>query len=432
MKKALIIAYYYNDNSIIGAVRSRAIVKRLPDHGWMPVVLTSGEPCKGDDENKIYRIHADQVSSKWKRLLSIGNETTFKEAKDYPSTKGGNSKIDHLLSIWEDLFVYPDEAGTWIDVAYQLAEKIVETEKIDLVFSTSYPVSSHVIASRLKKRFGIPWIADFRDLWTQNPYYNRIMVRKMVEKKLEVRTIARADALTTISDQLAYDLTSLHGKTTLVIPNGFDPQEVNSVGEELSSKFEIVYTGVLYQGKRDPTKLLNVLNKLIVEGKINRQDVLVQFYGEYQHWLKDLVNDLEMNDVVKINGRIPREDALKVQRRAQLLLLLTWDDPKENGVLTGKLFDYMAAKRPVISIGNCTGALPDLLMRTGIGECVNNEIAIEKKLLKYYIEYKNDGKVHYNGIDSMIYQYSHVEMVDKFAILFDSTSKKQAIPGRGS
>lgn len=400
------------------------MVKRLPEHGWVPVVLTSSQPTEDGDLKNIHYVHADQTSVKWKRLFGIKNETTFKEAKDYPSTKGGNSKIDRLLSIWEDIFVYPDEAGTWIDVAFAAAKKIVETEKIDLIFSTSYPVSSHIIASRLKRKFGIPWIADYRDLWTQNPYFDRMIVRNMVEKKLELKTITNADSITTISDQLAVELTSLHGKTARAIPNGFDPGDLNEPGGGLSAKFEIVYTGVLYRGKRDPTKLLFVLNNLLSSGTMDREDVLVQFYGEYQHWLADLADELDMKDVIKINGKIPRLDALKQQRKAQLLLLLTWDDPRENGVLTGKIFDYMAAKRPILSVGNCSGALPKLLLQTKIGECANDEKAIESLLLKYYNEYKINGRVNYNGISSEIEQYSHVEMVNKFANLFDSLISK--------
>ena len=117
---------------------------------------------------------------------------------------------DYILDLWVELFAYPDAEKNWYKPAVKASEKLLSNENFDAIISTSYPVTSHLIANELKKRHNIPWIADMRDLWTQNPYYKFSIIRKFIERRLEVKTLAKANLLTTISKPLENDLRTIH------------------------------------------------------------------------------------------------------------------------------------------------------------------------------------------------------------------------------
>ncbi|WP_054864894.1 glycosyltransferase [Methanosarcina barkeri] len=141
-------------------------------------------------------------------------------------------------------------------------------KKIDAIISSSSPIISHIIAHDLSEKYNIPWIADLRDLWTQNHYCTHSKIRKVFDKRLELKTLAASDAITTVSSNLASNLRKFHNrKSVYSIPNGYDLEESINTNISLSNKFTITYTGSLYNGKRDPSKLFNALNELIKEKK---------------------------------------------------------------------------------------------------------------------------------------------------------------------
>jgi hypothetical protein len=139
-------------------------------------------------------------------------------------------------------------------------------------------------------------------------------------------------------------------KKVHTIINGFDP-DLQNPGAGVSDKFMIVYTGVLYQGKRDPEPLFQAISELIKSGKVCSSDVKIQFYGTDDEWLINDIKKYKLENVIKVCGSISREESILEQRKAQVLLLLTWNHPAEKGVYTGKLFDYLAARRPILALG---------------------------------------------------------------------------------
>ncbi len=125
-----------------------------------------------------------------------------------------------------------------------------------------------------------------------------------------------------------------------------------------------------------------------------------------------------------MHGLIPREEALKKQREAQILLLLTWNDPTERGVYTGKVFEYLAARRPILSIGISGGVVEALLKETNAGVHTSSQEEIERALKKFHSEFKLKGRVGYGGINAKIERYSQREMARKFADVLDRIAKR--------
>jgi glycosyltransferase involved in cell wall biosynthesis len=279
----------------------------------------------------------------------------------------------------------------------------------------------NLVASRLASEFNIPWIADFRDLWTQNHYYPYSGIRKFFDRRLELKTLSNASILTTVSQPLAENLQKLHkNKKVIAIPNGFDPEQTNP-GIPLSTKFSITYTGYLYQGRRDPELLFKIIRYLINGNFIDPNSLEINFFGYDEGWLIHDVKKYGLDNYVKIHGIIPREQSIQKQRESQILLLLTWNDPEEKGVYTGKLFDYLAARRPILSLGFTDGGVvKELLDQTRVGVHCSNEVELREYLLEAYREYKELGAVQYRGIKEEVMKYSQVEMAKSFSEVLES------------
>jgi glycosyltransferase involved in cell wall biosynthesis len=229
-----------------------------------------------------------------------------------------------------------------------------------------------------------------------------------------------AFVLTTVSRYLAESLGTLHkGKQIFTIPNGFDLQEVNNTNVGLTNKFTITYTGILYNGKRDPSKLFKAIHHLILEGKIKPNDIMIRFYGPKEDWMNEEIKQCGLQDIVIEYGVIPRNFVLEKQRESQLLLLLLWDHPEEIGVFTGKVFEYLAAQRPILAIGGPTGVVKDLLEETNAGTYATSIDDIERIIIHYYNEYKLNGNINYKGKKEQIKNYNHREMTRKFSIILD-------------
>lgn len=292
--------------------------------------------------------------------------------------------------------------------------KLLENESFDVMISSSSPVTCHLIANKLKENYDIPWIADLRDLWTQNHYYLHSRIRKIIDKRLELKVLSNADILTTVSPILVEKLKEIHKtKNIFSIPNGFNSKEINP-GIPLTDKLSIIYTGRLYQGKRDPELLFKALNELNKEEKIDLNDFRLEFYGKSQDWLKKDIENYNLEKIVRQNGVVSREDVIKKQWESQILLLLTWNNPAEKGVLTGKIFEYLAAKRPILSYGISEGIVKDLIEETNAGYHAKDLKDLKNILEKVYSQYKSNGKVEYYGFEDKINKCSHEEMAKKF------------------
>jgi glycosyltransferase involved in cell wall biosynthesis len=281
-----------------------------------------------------------------------------------------------------------------------------------------------LIAKQLKDRYGVKWIADLRDLWTQDHYRSYGPLRKCFEKRLELKTLSSADALVTVSTPLAEELGSLHGRSDIsIIQNGFDPEEMGQV--ELTKEFTITYTGRFLEGKRDPYLLLQALKELKETGKIDLSVVRVRFFGSSRKWLEGEIAEYDMRSIAKQYGHIPRDEVVPKQRESQVLLLLNWDDPRDKGVYTGKIFEYLAAGRPILAIGGPEGVVSELLKKTGAGAHVRDLKALKEKLLEYYEEYISKGSVGFNGVKEEIDKFSYREMARKFAEVIEKVSRER-------
>lgn len=419
MKKVLIIAYNWG-------TRIPALAKYLPEFGWQPIILTAPMGGNPDSRARIIETPYRGALGFWKKLFRLNpDEDITRQVKERFGVTSKKSLMDFILTRCGEIVNYPDSERCWKPFAVRVSSELLQKEDIDAILSSSSPVTSHLIAKELKIKHKIPWVADFRDLWSQNHNYSYGPIRKLIDRRLELKTLRMADALVTVSQPWADKLSALHkGKTTYAITNGFDPETVNLPPVNLTTKFTITYTGAIYARKHDPAKLFAALRDLISDRVIDVNNIEVRFYGIVADWVGKEIKEYGLSSVVKQYGQVPKDIALQKQRESQLLFLPKWQDPQERGAYSGKIFEYLAARRPILAADGSDDVVKDLLNETNAGIDAPAIQDIKDALQKLYQDYKLRGEIAYNGIDSKINKYSHREMARKFSEILDRLAPK--------
>jgi glycosyltransferase involved in cell wall biosynthesis len=421
MRRVLLIAFAYPPVEIVGSVRPAALAKYLPRFGWEAMVLTPKLQGTRRQSKSIVETEYRDVLEDWKARLHLDFKRGLHEEFGLPlAKKPGVTPIhSRALALAKYLLSYPDSAKGWIPFALAAVQEIRRQNlDIDAIVTTSPPISSHLIGREAKNILGCPWIADLRDLWTQNLGERSSNVLQI---GLEKRTLRRADALVTVSEPWATRLERRYPEKKIwTITNGFDPDDFDSPPPALTEEFSITYTGELYAGQRDPTMLFEVLSDLIKDGSISASELRIRFYGRIEAWLPALIEKFGLNEIVALNGPTPRLEAVAHQRESQILLLLPWSNPKETGHHSAKLFEYLAAARPILAIGGARGVITETLESAEAGFHALSKAQVREFMLSAYANYKTKGCVPYSGKRQAVEEYGHPNMARRFAQVLDS------------
>lgn len=461
MKKVLLIAFYFNQTNAIASKRLRGIAKYLPQFGWEPIVIVPksnikyGNSFENSFESSLknsfknsnfkvietdYEYMTDRWFNKFKNKNNKKNDTKLKSKNEIEEVNENNinnqnkiisknnpeetSKIasttSKAISIAGEIFAYPDGMKYWYEPAIKVSKEAIEVNNIEAIISSSWPVTSHIIAKDLKKEYNLKWIADLRDLWNLNPYIKHTFIRNYFEKKLEIETFEYADVLTTTTELASKKLKELHPqKKICTVMSGYDIKDITTNNTPKNQeKLNFTYAGSLYGGKRDPNLLFKGISELIHENKINPLLLSLDFYGD-NFGLKETAKKYGIEDLVNIHGTIPHEEVLKKQKESQALLLLSWNNKKEEMFLPGKIYEYLAAKRPILSIGYKKGSLKDLIEKTEIGYHVSTLEETKNSIMKFYDNFNESKILRYNG-NSEVNKYSIISTAQKFGSILDS------------
>jgi hypothetical protein len=229
-------------------------------------------------------------------------------------------------------------------------------------------VDNVIMGHKLKVLTGIPWVNEYRDLWYGNPYKTTTKANKEIEFSWEKEMISEVDALVTVSEPLKEDLVRYHNKPTYVVYNGYD-DGLDQLDTRKHGPVHVVYTGYIYKGKRDPELLFRALSELKIENPKLAAKIKVSFYGQGMlNLLTEDVRRWDLSDTVLLNEAIEHGRVIEIQKNADILLLLGWNDPKEKGVATGKLFEYIGRKKMIMAITYPLGVVADILQKTNLGK----------------------------------------------------------------
>ena len=234
----------------------------------------------------------------------------------------------------------------------RMGMKLCTERGVQLIVATSPPEVNLAVARALSRRVRVPWVADFRDLWFHDMLLYRSRLAAWLSGPLNRRLVKNASVLVTVSEGLQRRLSQYLGREVVLSYNGFfaERPEARPVGAA-DGKKHIVYTGRLYPGKRDPEPLLRALASLRASAAQAYRSIAVDFYGYDDPWLRGLIGRHGVQDCVRLHGFVPYRESVALQRAADVLLFLDWTDASAEGVLTGKLFEYLGSRRPILAIG---------------------------------------------------------------------------------
>ncbi len=334
------------------ARRPAGLIKHLARIGHRVTVLTSAMCGSGGVPGAVLTIRTrDLLVSplNWRRgsFAALKGEAT-----------GAYAGEPSALAAW----VIPDlEVVGWVPFALPRALALMRRQRFDCVITTSPPQSGHLIGLVLQRR-GIPWVADFRDGWsferTDRPHPSMRSLDRL-DGTLERLVVGRADAVSAVTDPIAKDLGARFARPVATITNGFDPDTVavraGRLHELLSpGRRSLVHTGNLAYGSRSLEPLLWALETLRKTSPDVAQRLEIVLVGPVAAGERDAVEHAGLADCVRLTGPVPYEMALAVQSAADGLLVIT--GPEQTGVATGKLYEYLAAQRPILVIGDDTAA----------------------------------------------------------------------------
>jgi hypothetical protein len=436
-KKVLVVSFYFPPTNNIASVRLHKFAKYLPKFGWEPFVLTADEVkgCSQDlpvemEEANICRTPYFALGPTISSGLTDGQRTVY---QTQPKVSTWKKVLYKSIRLTEPIYTLPVlrtltlEPVGWYRHALKKGLEIISRERIDIIFSSYSPSISHIVASKLHRQTGIPWVAEFRDLWSLSQYVRKIQPFHFFEKKLEKKVMKGSDILATVSDPWAKQLQVLHSKKVAVIHNGFDEEDYLE-NVPLTTKFTITYTGNIYPGKRDPQTLFKAIAGLKEEGKISPNDFEVRFFGGGTLTsLLPAIRHYNLEGIVKIYGLVSFEESIRKQKESTALLLLGWNDPRERGTYTGKVFEYLGARRPILA-GSLKGDVVDeLLKETGTGVVVNEVNEIKTLICQWIKEFSESGEIlsHFRPDKAAISRYTRKQQAAKLARVLEEVSGHQ-------
>jgi len=417
--KVLIITYYWPPAGGSGVQRWLKFVKYLRQFDIEPIVYTVDNPNYPKEDNSLlYEVPKDiQVLKQ-----PIWEPTDLLFWKKKKSSKTGVSNVNKggLLSFIRGNFFIPDPKIFWVKSSIKFLNDYIRNHKIDTVISTGPPHSMHLIAQKLHQKNDVKWIADFRDPWTDLYYANefhQLNFAKNKNQKLEKLVLQNADCVLTVSNALKTDF-SKNTNRVEVITNGFDDEVLEFNETVLDKKFSISYIGLLPK-QSNPTNLFKVLKELCDENDEFLNDLELNFIGDISDEVKTEImsNSLEKN--ANFVGYVSHQKAIEYQKKAQVLLLLIPNVKKSEGILTGKLFEYLTTQRPILAIGPSKGDLAEILKETNTGSVTDfdEKEMVKSVILELYQQYKKDDLV---VVSKNIYKYHRKELTKQLASLIKS------------
>ena len=356
--------------------------KYLPGEDWQPVIYTPENPeMTSVDKNLENDIPAEAEIIKTRILEPYGlyrNIIGKKDSKDgkqeevNPISGGKKSFMQKAaLFIRGNLFI-PDPRCLWIGPSVKFLKKYLEKNPVDIMISTGPPHSMHLIAMKVAKATGLPWIADFRDPWTRMFYFKHLPLTSWARRRhqvLEKKVLDSASAIVTVTRQLKDEFGSMTATPVHCITNGYDESDFEQLVEP-DGFFNITHTG-LFAADGNPETLWKVLREKCDADEEFRRLLRIRLVGKTDREITESIIEYGLAENLRNLGYQTHLVATREQMGASMLLLPQRREPEFKAVLTGKLFEYLASGHPILGIGMTEGAMAEVLEETGRGRMVD-------------------------------------------------------------
>lgn len=427
MKKVLIITYYWPPSGGAGVQRTLHFAKYLGDYNCITYLLTV------DPAYASYPVIDESLKSIVPSNLNVTYTKSF-EALNILSAVAGKDKVPYggftnqkKSSLFQDLlkwirgnFFIPDARVGWVKYATQKAAELIREHQIDCILISSPPHSSQLIGLKLKKEFPhLKWVADLRDPWTDIYYYKELLHTNWAKKKdlaLEKKVLERADSILVVSNYIKYAFAEKSLKVNVdkinVLPNGFDENDFLIEESKSDDKFYITYVGTMADSYK-PAVFFEALSELITANNLDH--LVFRFVGSVPQHIKEQLQELKIN--AEFIGHVKHQDAVNFMKKTNLLLLVIPDAPGAEGILTGKLFEYLGAKKRIIGIGPSNGDAATILKECNAG--VMFDRSDKKGLFKFlFEEIVNDNRHQLNNDE--VKKYTRKQLANQLSTIISN------------
>ncbi|MFN3951692.1 MAG: glycosyltransferase [Thermaurantimonas sp.] len=380
--KVLIVTYYWPPSGGIAVQRWLKFSKHLLDLNWHPIIYTPENPELFYEDPttldevppgiEIVKTRIFEPYSLYQFLTGIKKkESGFGFAKE-------NRKKSWIgeLGVWirGNVFI-PDARVFWIRPSVNFLSGYLKKNPVDTLITTGPPHSMHLIGLGLKKKFDIKWIADFRDPWTNIDYYADLKLTKWADDRhyrLEKKVLDTADAVLVVSNDMKKEFESKTRTPVYLISNGFDMDDFDTAEAAPDSRFVITHVGTM-PPTRNPDVLWKSLKNLCEIKEDFSRDLLIRLVGKVDASILKSIDEHGLRNHLDHIPFVPRSEALKYQKSSRINLLVVNNTPNAAGIITGKLFEYLAAGRYILGIGPEDGDMSQILRETKAGDTIGFE-----------------------------------------------------------
>lgn len=443
-KKVLIIAYIFPPLGGSGVQRTLKFIKYLREFGWEPIVVTVGEAnFYFRDETMLSEIPEDLQILRIHETSAIGSQDVQQLLALYQGVVQDAAlmaeyiqELNRSKENFKKFIFLPEQRIVWAKTVLDKIPSEIDFEAIDGIYTTSGPYSDHIVGFYLQQKYGKPWVADFRDEWTNNPYLPHVDKRHIVykiQRRMEEVIVNNAHKVLSTTELAAENYIKgfrLNREKVVTITNGYDEDDFQAIGiaERERRKFTIVHNGIFYM-IRTPETFLQAIRNLIRKKLLPKAEIEIAFTStdNEEHW-KRYVEELNLAEVVTFHGYLSHQDSLTLAAKADLLLLVVGAGESNKAVYTGKVFEYLRLSKPILALSPRGSLVEALIQRTGRGENINfNDIeGMENYLLRVYRAWR-EGKIENLPVTDEVKQYERRELTKRLSEILNEIAASNGL-----
>lgn len=416
MNKVLVFTYYWPPSGGPAVQRWLALSQLLPQFGIEPIIVAPHE------QYASYVLLDESLNQRIPKELKVVKTKTFEVLNFYQKSLGkgklptagfaneSNPSFLQKLARWvRGNFFFPDPRKAWNKFALKAAREIIAENDIKAVITAGPPQSTHLIGQQLKKEFGLFWLCDFHDAWTNVWYYNELMktsIARKLDSKMELRVLSECDQIITVGRQIITDFKSKLGSTDKVLLHsmGFDDEMVAEPPKVNATEFVICYTGTMATNY-EPQVVFNAVKSIIhdnLEAKIK-----IELYGLIADDIIEYAKRIGLEKQVEFKGYVPHKQAVDAIQNAAILLLVSPNTPQAKMIIPGKIYEYLATRKPILNLAEEGTETYEIINECRAGATFNRMAKDEIKdfISKLYSKWENEPKSILNS-DNSFMKYS--------------------------
>ena len=431
MKRVLIITYYWPPSGGSGVQRWVKFAKYLPSEGWQPVVYTPENPelttvdtsLEAEIPASVEVLRTPIVEPYGLYRKMMGKSASQKEVTPITSGKKG---LKQRIMLWvrANLFV-PDPRVSWVRPSVRYLKEYLKKHPVDLMITTGPPQSMHLIGLQLHRETGIPWVADFRDPWSRHyslPYLPLSGRTWRKIRRLEQEVLDECSTVLTVTPFVQKEYAAQTRTPVAMITNGYDEEDFTA-DVTPDGFFNLTQTGYL-AADGNPVVLWKVLGEMAGKDPAFREQLRIRLAGLVDRAVYDAIDREGLTPNLVDLGYCSHTTAIREQQAASVLLIPLRNAPEMRSILPGKVFEYMAARRPVLGFGQPDGVQAQILKETGAGITCDweDEAGVRSFVQKAWEQHLAGGVPATRGD---VARYSRRSLTHQLADLFDQIAEKQ-------